>query len=146
MSFALLHQTGSNCGLLIFLGRLPQAPSRRQPAAPPFYAHPLRHKRHSVPPKSQNACCKSCERMPPPKPPLTAVVEPDPIYPHLPFLFCSPYWQRTCHEGSKATFSDFVGLFGKLREDCIVVPFQSRVFFPYVAAVQPTDNRSDRLK
>lgn len=27
------------------------------------------------------------ERMPPPKPPLTAVSEPDPIYPYLPFLF-----------------------------------------------------------
>ena len=27
--------------------------------------------------------------MPPPKPPLTAISEPDPIYPYLPFLFCS---------------------------------------------------------
>ena len=26
--------------------------------------------------------------MPPPKPPLTAVSKPDPIYPYLPFLFC----------------------------------------------------------
>ena len=25
--------------------------------------------------------------MPPPKPPLTAISEPDPIYPYLPFLF-----------------------------------------------------------
>ena len=52
----------------------------------------LRHKRYSVPPKESNACFNDCERMPPPKPPLTAVVkEPDPIYPYLPFLFCSSF-------------------------------------------------------
>jgi hypothetical protein len=34
--------------------------------------------------------------MPPPKPPLTAVSEPDPIYPYLPFLFWASRWQRLC--------------------------------------------------
>ena len=35
------------------------------------------------------------ERMPPPKPPLTAVSEPDPIYPYLPFLFWCGYLATT---------------------------------------------------
>jgi hypothetical protein len=39
------------CGLLIFPGRLPQAPSRRQSAAPLLLLFLLRHKRYSVPPK-----------------------------------------------------------------------------------------------
>jgi hypothetical protein len=45
--------------------------------------------------------------MPPPKPPLTAVSEPDPIYPYLPFLvlisylamtvpFPLPQWEKIC--------------------------------------------------
>ena len=48
------------------------------------------------PQKSQTLASKICERMPPPKPPLTAVSEPDPIYPYLPFLFWASRWQRLC--------------------------------------------------
>ena len=44
------------CGLLIFPGRLPQAPSGRQISSTAIIAHRLRHKRHSVPPKESNAC------------------------------------------------------------------------------------------
>src|SRR3982751_4402213 len=77
------------CGLLIFPGRLPQAPSRRQSAAPLLLLFDCVTSATPFPQKSQTPAFNTCERMPPPKPPLTAVVkEPDPIYPYLPFLFC----------------------------------------------------------
>jgi hypothetical protein len=82
-----METTSKSCGLLIFPGRLPQAPSGRQSAAP-LNAHRLRANINSVPPKELVPTFqKTRERMPPPKPPLTAVSEPDPIYPYLPFLF-----------------------------------------------------------
>ena len=66
-------------------------------------AHQLRYKRGSVPPKRVNVCFKSCERMPPPKPPLTAISEPDPIYPYLPFLFC-PFFGNDRAIGTRDSF------------------------------------------
>src|ERR1044072_9359394 len=71
----------------------PPSPVRTSISSSAIIALRLRHKRHSVPPKESNACFNICERMPPPKPPLTAILEPDPIYPYLPFLFCLPLWQ-----------------------------------------------------
>jgi hypothetical protein len=52
----------------------------------------LRFKRQTLFPQKEFIVCfyKTRERMPPPKPPLAAVSEPDPIYPYLPFLFCLP--------------------------------------------------------
>src|ERR1700752_1723883 len=45
--------------------------------------------------------------MPPPKPPLTAVSKPDPIYPYLPFLFWSSLWQGPCQMGPSSLDSYF---------------------------------------
>ena len=91
-----------NCGLLIFPGRLPQAPSERQSAAPLLLPFNCVTSVTPFPQKSQTLAFKFCERMPPPKPTLTAVSEPDPIYPYLPFLFCFPLWQRPCQQGDMA--------------------------------------------
>ncbi len=51
--------------------------------------------------------------MPPPKPPLTAISEPDPIYPYLPFLFCSSFGNdraTTAFEDSSSHTFSFAGL------------------------------------
>ena len=82
-----------------FLGRLPQAPSRRQSAAPLLLLFRLRHKRHSVPPKESNACLYFVRGCLPQSLHSPQLSEPDPIYPYLPFLFCSSLWQRACHQG-----------------------------------------------
>ena len=74
-----------------FPGRLPQASSGRQSAAPLLLLFDCVTSATPFPQKSQTLASKDCERMPPPKPPLTAISEPDPIYPYLPFLFCSSF-------------------------------------------------------
>ena len=57
-----VSKTGpKKCGLLIFPGRLPQAPSGRQISSTAIIARQLRHKRHSVPPKESTLALNSRE-------------------------------------------------------------------------------------
>src|SRR6185369_2097064 len=70
------------------LGRLPQAPSRRQPAAPLLLLFDCVTSVNSVPPKRAGACffitVRGCLPQSLHSPQFS---EPDPIYPYLPFLF-----------------------------------------------------------
>jgi hypothetical protein len=62
-------------------GRLPQAPSGRRSAALQLLLADCTARVNSVPPKESALAFKTCERMPPPKLPLTTIAEHDPIYP-----------------------------------------------------------------
>jgi hypothetical protein len=74
------------------LGRLPQAPSRRQPAAPLLLLFDCVTSANSVPPKRAGACLfinvRGCLPQSLHSPQFS---EPDPIYPYLPFLFSSSF-------------------------------------------------------
>jgi hypothetical protein len=80
-------------------GRLPQAPSGRQSAAPQRLLFDCVQDVNSVPPKEPPPAFFKRERMPPPKLPLTAISEPDPIYPYLPFLFCDSFGNDCANSG-----------------------------------------------
>jgi len=69
-------------------GRLPQAPSGRRSAALQLLLVDCTARVNSVPPKESALAFKTCERMPPPKLPLTTIAEHDPIYPYQTLLFC----------------------------------------------------------
>jgi len=71
----------------MFLGGSPKPLSGRPPAAPLMMPIDCVQITTPFPRKSCNPLFQTCKRMPPPKPPLTAVSELDPIYPYLPFLF-----------------------------------------------------------
>src|SRR3954454_1286249 len=92
------------CGLLIFLGRLPQAPSRRQSAAPLLLLINCVTNVTSFPHKSQTLASKSARGCLPQSLHSPQFSEPDPIYPYLPFLFCAPRWQRPCQQGHLGHF------------------------------------------
>jgi hypothetical protein len=76
----------NKCGLLIFPGKLPQAPSGRQSAAPQLTALRLRARVNSVPPREPTPAFSNRERTPPPKPPLTAILSLTRLL-FIPFLF-----------------------------------------------------------
>jgi hypothetical protein len=61
--------------------RLPQALPGRRPAALQLSLLDCAASNNSVPPKESQPAFSNRERMPPPKLPLTAISEPDPIYP-----------------------------------------------------------------
>ena len=67
-------------------GRLPQAPSGRRSAALQLLLADCIARSHSVPPKESALALRTRERMPPPKLPLTTIVEHDPIYPYQTLL------------------------------------------------------------
>jgi len=55
---------------------------------------------NSVPPKERRQLFFKGERTPPPKLPFTAILEPDPIYPLIPFLFWSAFGNERASENS----------------------------------------------
>jgi hypothetical protein len=75
------------CGLLIFPGRLPQAPSRRQSAAPLLLLFNCVTNVTPFPQKSQTLALNSARGCLPQSLHSPQFSEPDPIYPYLPFLF-----------------------------------------------------------
>src|SRR6185369_17051624 len=86
------------CGLLIFPGRLPQAPSGRQSAAPLLLLFNCVTSATPFPQKSQTLALITVRGCLPQSLHSPQFLEPDPIYPYLPFLFCSSLWQRPCHQ------------------------------------------------
>ena len=89
LSFRASSLTGQkNCGLLIFPGRLPQAPSERQSAAPLLLLINCVTNVTPFPQKSQTLASKSARGCLPQSLHSPQFSEPDPIYPYLPFLFC----------------------------------------------------------
>src|SRR6185295_6672849 len=85
----------NKCGLLIFPGKLPQAPSGRQSAAPQLTALRLRARVHSVPPRELTPAFLNRERTPPPKPPLTAILSLTRFTLYTLLVRILP-WQRPC--------------------------------------------------
>ena len=79
--------------------------------------------------------------MPPPKPPLTAVSEPDPIYPYLPFLFCFSSLAMTVPillAGHRdASISVFAGNYRVEKLGVCAEP-DTRLAKPYIFHTNPT--------
>ena len=70
-----------------FSWEAPPSPFKTSISSTAIIALRLRQQTSLCSPKRVKRLLLKRERMPPPKPPLTAVSEPDPIYPYLPFLF-----------------------------------------------------------
>src|SRR5437867_453504 len=75
-----------------FSWEAPPSPFKPSISRPAIIALQLRDKRHSVPPKESCACflihVRGCLPQSLHSPQFS---EPDPIYPYLPFLFCSSF-------------------------------------------------------
>jgi hypothetical protein len=98
-----------------FLGRLPQAPSRRQSAAPLLLLFNCVTNVTPFPQKSLTLALNLVRGCLPQSLHSPQFSEPDPIYPYLPFLFCSSLWQRPCHQPYWTTSQERIDSFPRFR-------------------------------
>src|ERR1044072_8155052 len=87
-----------NCGLLIFLGGSPRRRQGVNQQVRYYCSFNCVTSATPFPQKSQTLALITVRGCLPQSLHSPQFLEPDPIYPYLPFLFCSPLWQRLCQQ------------------------------------------------
>ena len=150
LSFRASSLTGQkNCGLLIFPGRLPQAPSERQSAAPLLLLINCVTNVTPFPQKSQTLASKSARGCLPQSLHSPQFSEPDPIYPYLPFLFCPSFGNDRANRDIWSTSNRIMSFCGDFfvfpwRRHCAQADQSVSKLYSFRAnhTVQTNDNRS----